>query len=114
MTSDTLTVVTRPNRIPVVVKAQALQDLPTAVWVRGRNGTMKALSRSILSAGDLLLVKVRDGQPLLQQVIGKPEEEYDDIAKTVGVFANVRQPSMTALKRKLPTNTWWTEGEQLP
>ena len=108
-TTDTVTVETRPKGLLVTVKQDALQELPRGIWARGRSGTQKALSRTFLSAGDLILVAKPSGQPVLHQVIGRPEQEYDHITRSVGVFANVRKPSLKALAAKLPKDSWWTE-----
>ena len=108
-TTETVTVETRPKGLMVTVKQEALQELPRGIWVRGRSGTQKALSRAMMSAGDLILVAKPSGQLVLHQVIGRPEQEYDHIARSVGVFANVRKPSLKALAAKLPKDSWWLE-----
>ena len=110
-TEETTTIATRPNGVSIKVKTEALQDIVRAIWVRGRSGRPKALARAEMKAGDLILVSTPSGQPVLHQVIGRPEQEYDHVTRTVGVFANVRPPSMKALRTKLPKDAWWTEGD---
>ena len=109
--TDTLTVLTRPDGIPVTIMADALAALPIAVWARGRSGTMKALSRDMPQPGGLLLVREHSSAVLLKQVIGTPEEQYDDVTKTVGSFANVRDPSLNAIRKNLPQDAWHISGE---
>lgn len=109
MTGDTTAVATHPNGVTVTVKTEALRNLVKAIWVGGRSGRPKALARADMQAGDLILVSTPAGLPVLHQVIGRPEQLYDHITRSVGVFANVRLPSMKALKAKLPPDAWWPE-----
>ena len=104
MDHNAVTVLTRPQRIPVDIKTTDLDDLPTAIWVRGRSNTMKALSHWMLKPGDLLLVTGRNGARTLKQVIGTPEEQYDHVTRTVGGFANVQDPSLQAIRNNLPAD----------
>ena len=108
---DYVTIPTRPNGIPVTIRADALSALPTAVWAIGRSGTMKALSRDMPQPGGLLLVREHSSAVLIKQVVGTPEEQYDDVTKTVGSFANVRNPSLNAIRKNLPKDAWHISGE---
>ena len=112
--NDHITITTRPKGVPVTIRANALDKLPTAVWARGRSGTMKALSRWALQRGELLVVKDQRGNKLLKQVMGTPEEEYDPVARSVGSFANVRDPSIQAIRNKLPAGAWSVEETRGP
>ena len=73
----------------------------------GRSGTIKAFSRDFLNAGDLVMVRdIHKGTEVLKQVIGTPETSYDHVTRTAGVFANVRDPSLAAIRKKLPKTAW--------
>ena len=109
--TEVITVITRPKQVPVTIRVEALSDLPTAMWSRGRSGTSKALSRYFLKADDLLIVTEYSGRKLLKQVIGRPEQDYEPVGRVIGVFANVRDPSVRAIRAQLPKDAWSISDE---